>query len=250
MSPTYFGNRLIAWFSHSPIVLRGADHGFYRRFLKSIALQTRYLRHVGRAMPGDATRFKAGSRLRWQACACRQAVRAGSGGGPQSRSAKSMPRSCRWRACVAQSDGADRASDGSAAAQGRPTSISDRSRRATWRRAWTGCFRPCVSSGIPMASWCCSMGLLRFPRTGLLGVLRYDETSGSAFREMPHSQYQTAVGRKCRADCRYGTTTEGILSNQAHAGCLSFELSSGRTASSSMPALRWCRIPSMRILPG
>jgi uncharacterized heparinase superfamily protein len=57
MSPTYFP-RLIAWFSHSPIVLRGADHGFYRRFLKSIALADALSPACG-GKPADATRFKA-----------------------------------------------------------------------------------------------------------------------------------------------------------------------------------------------
>ncbi|MEM6665336.1 MAG: heparinase II/III family protein [Pseudomonadota bacterium] len=44
--PTVTANRLIAWLCHSPAILDQADHAFYRRFLKSIVLQTRFLRHT------------------------------------------------------------------------------------------------------------------------------------------------------------------------------------------------------------
>ncbi|WLS03758.1 heparinase II/III family protein [Shinella oryzae] len=44
--PDVAAQRIIAWLSHSPVVLKDADYPFYRRFLKSLAFQVRYLRHV------------------------------------------------------------------------------------------------------------------------------------------------------------------------------------------------------------
>ncbi len=38
--------RLISWITQSPLVLEGADRDFYRRFMKSIARQARFLGHV------------------------------------------------------------------------------------------------------------------------------------------------------------------------------------------------------------
>src|ERR1044072_7544483 len=38
--------RVIAWLSHSPVVLQNADRGFYRRFMKSLAFQVRFLHRM------------------------------------------------------------------------------------------------------------------------------------------------------------------------------------------------------------
>ncbi len=50
--PHVTAERLIAWMSHSPVVLHGAEAGFYRRFMKSLAQQRRYLRNVVSCLPG------------------------------------------------------------------------------------------------------------------------------------------------------------------------------------------------------
>ena len=46
--------RIIAWLRHSSVVLQGAEFPFYRSFLKSLAVQIRYLRSVAREMPKTA----------------------------------------------------------------------------------------------------------------------------------------------------------------------------------------------------
>ena len=51
--------RVIAWFSHSPIVLRDADPAFYRRFMKSLASQVRFLRQIAASAPDGETRLRA-----------------------------------------------------------------------------------------------------------------------------------------------------------------------------------------------
>ena len=38
--------RIISWLSQAPLVLQDADVRFYRRFLRSLVRQVRYLRHT------------------------------------------------------------------------------------------------------------------------------------------------------------------------------------------------------------
>ncbi len=44
--PEVVARRLLAWLSQAPLVLEGADYNFYRRFMKSLNRQVRYLRRV------------------------------------------------------------------------------------------------------------------------------------------------------------------------------------------------------------
>jgi uncharacterized heparinase superfamily protein len=44
--PEVVARRLIAWQSQAPLVLEGCDYNFYRRFMRSLIRQTRYLRRV------------------------------------------------------------------------------------------------------------------------------------------------------------------------------------------------------------
>ncbi|MGB7037091.1 MAG: heparinase, partial [Xanthobacteraceae bacterium] len=50
--PDVVSRRVISWLSQSTLVLQDADVRFYRRFLRSLTRQVRYLRHTA----GDANR--------------------------------------------------------------------------------------------------------------------------------------------------------------------------------------------------
>src|ERR1700749_4860100 len=50
--PDVLSRRIISWLSQAPLVLQDADGRFYRRFLRSLVRQVRYLRHTA----GDARR--------------------------------------------------------------------------------------------------------------------------------------------------------------------------------------------------
>ena len=54
--PPVVARRLISWLSQSPLILEGADRGFYKRFLRSIARQAKWL---ARAL-GSAGRRRTG----------------------------------------------------------------------------------------------------------------------------------------------------------------------------------------------
>jgi uncharacterized heparinase superfamily protein len=224
--PDVLATRLIAWFSHSPIVLRGADHGFYRRFLKSIALQTRYLKHVAGTMPGDATRFKARIALAMASLCLPSsagAVRAASRNLDSEIDAQILP-------------------DGGHVSRNPMVLIELLTNLLPLKQTYINLGQK------PPRNLAAGMdrmfSALRFFRHSsgelvlfngasavsadrLLGVLRYDETSGTAFREMPHSHYQRLSSGNAVVVADTGAPPRGGLSSQAHAGCLSFELSSG-----------------------
>src|SRR6185312_2113518 len=44
--PEIAARRIISWLSQAPLILHDADEQFYRRFLKSLVRQVRYLRHT------------------------------------------------------------------------------------------------------------------------------------------------------------------------------------------------------------
>ncbi|MEI9416999.1 heparinase, partial [Mesorhizobium sp. Cs1321R2N1] len=57
--PGTTAKRIIAWLQHSSVVLQGAEFPFYRAFLKSLAMQIRYLRSMAREMPDGKDRLRA-----------------------------------------------------------------------------------------------------------------------------------------------------------------------------------------------
>src|SRR5918993_1185603 len=57
--PATTAERIIAWLQHSPVVLQGAEFPFYRAYLKSLAVQIRYLRSVVKEMPDGKDRLRA-----------------------------------------------------------------------------------------------------------------------------------------------------------------------------------------------
>jgi len=57
--PDVTARRIISWLQHSAVVLQGADYPFYRAFLKSLALQIRYLRTMAPEMPDGEARLRA-----------------------------------------------------------------------------------------------------------------------------------------------------------------------------------------------
>ena len=224
--PDVLANRLIAWFSHSPIVLRGADHGFYRRFLKSIALQTRYLRHVAGAMPADATRFKARIALA-MASLCLP-----SGTSTVRSAARNLDMEIDQQILP----------DGGHISRNPMVLIELLTNLLPLKQTYINLGqKPPRNMPAGMDRMFSALRSLRHSNGELvlfngascvsadrmLGVLRYDETSGTAFREMPHSHYQRLSAGNAVLVADTGPPPRGILSTKAHAGCLAFELSSG-----------------------
>ena len=218
--------RLMSWLSHSPVILKTAQLGFYRRFLKSIGLHIDYLKAVA---PSAADGMEI-MRLRIALAMA-------------SLSLPSNPPAVQ-RAGAALDRELDRQilPDGGHISRN-PRAILDLLMELLpLRQTYVNLGYEMPSRLIPAIDR--MFPALRFFRhqsgelslfngatatlaTELVAVLRYDETAGQPFRAMPYMRYQR-IGTSSTAvivDTGYPLTTE--TSGQAHAGCLSFEFSSG-----------------------
>ena len=65
--PGTVAKRIIAWLQHSNVVLQGADIRFYRLFLRSLAVQIRYLRWAAHGMPDGKEKLRARAALAFAA---------------------------------------------------------------------------------------------------------------------------------------------------------------------------------------
>lgn len=218
--------RLMSWLSHSPVILKSAQLGFYRRFLKSIGMHVDYLRSVA-PTAGDGMEIM---RIRIALA----------------MASLSLPTTLP----AVQRAGAnlDRELDRQVLPDGGHISRNPRAildllmELLPLRQTYVNLGYEMPSRLIPAIDR--MFPALRFFRhqsgelglfngatatlaTELVAVLRYDESAGQPFRAMPYMRYQR-IGTSSTAiivDTGYPITQE--TSTHAHAGCLSFELSSG-----------------------
>jgi uncharacterized heparinase superfamily protein len=219
--------RVIAWLSHSTVVLQGAEAGFYRRFMKSLAYQVRYLRKIAGCTPVGDTRLRLRIAL--------------------AMASISMP----TRAAYIRREGnrLDRELERQILADGGHISRNPRAvldlliDLLPLRQTYINLGHDLPQKLIPAIDR--MYPALRFfrhqdgdlalfngasatPASELMSVLRYDETAGKPFKALPHMNYHrlSAEGTTLIVDTGHALSTE--LSRGAHAGCLSFEMSSGR----------------------
>ncbi|MFB9953372.1 heparinase II/III family protein [Rhizobium puerariae] len=219
--------RVVAWLSHSTVVLQGAEAGFYRRFMKSLAYQVRYLRKIAGCTPEGDTRLKLRIAL--------------------AMASISMP----TRAAYIRREGVrlDRELERQILADGGHISRSPRTvldlliDLLPLRQTYINLGHDLPQKLIPTIDR--MYPALRFfrhqdgdlalfngasstPASELMSVLRYDETAGKPFKALPHMNYHrlSAEGTTLIVDTGYPLSTE--LSRGGHAGCLSFEMSAGR----------------------
>ncbi|WP_390920737.1 heparinase II/III family protein [Neorhizobium turbinariae] len=219
--------RVIAWLSHSTVILQGAEAGFYRRFMKSLAYQVRYLRKlIGCTPAGEA-------RLRMRIALAMASI--------------SMP----TRAAYIRREGnrLDRELERQILADGGHVSRNPRAildllidllpLRQTYINLGHDLPQkliPAIDRMYPALRFFRHQGgdLALFngatgtPASELISVLRYDETAGKPFKALPHMNYQRLSTEGTTIIVDTGHPSSSDLSRGANAGCLSFEMSSGR----------------------
>jgi uncharacterized heparinase superfamily protein len=225
--PNVVAERVIAWLSHSTVVLQGAEAGFYRRFMKSLAYQVRYLRKITRYTPPGETRLRQRIAL--------------------AMASISMP----TRAAYIRREGnrLDRELEQQILADGGHISRNPRAMLdllldlLPLRQTYINLGHTLPQKLIPTIDR--MYPALRFfrhqdgdlalfngasatPASELMSVLRYDESAGKPFKALPHMNYHrlTAEGTTLIVDTGHPLSSD--LSCSAHAGSLSFEMSSGR----------------------
>jgi uncharacterized heparinase superfamily protein len=223
--PDVLSRRIISWLSQSTLVLQDADVRFYRRFLRSLVRQVRYLRHtVGDARSGVA-HMQAVIALSYAALCI-----AG-----QSRHIKTT--TDRLKSEIERQilpDGGHVSRDPGAIIEILLEMLPLRQAFASRNIAPPQALLNAMDRMMPMlrffrhseGTFAHFNGMGVTPADLLLTLLAYDETRGAPFSNAPYSAYQRleAGGGVLILDAGRPPPIE--MSLDAHAGCLSFEFSS------------------------
>ena len=218
--------RILSWLAHSPFILQDGDHDYYRRFVKSLARQVRYLRQTINETDDGVERLQASLAI---ASACISMA-------GQGRFARQSIRRLEHEL------NRQILPDGGHISRNPRALIDILTDLLPVRQAF-------VSQGleIPPAmlqSVDRMMPLLRFFRHGdgalahfngmgstpsdlVATILAYDDARGAPPTNAPHSGYQRLSGGGSVVLVDTGPAPQLGVSGNAHAGCLSFEFSSG-----------------------
>src|SRR6266545_2121555 len=207
--PDVVARRVISWLSQAPLVLDESDMRFYRRFLRSLTRQVRHLRHTASDARDGVPRFQAVIALAYAAlCMAGQQRHILPDGGHVSRNPGAL--------------------------------IELLVDLLPLRTAFTArniSPPPALLNAIDRM-----MPMLRFFRHGdgsfalfngmgptqtdlLTTILAYDDARGAPLANAPHSGYQRFESAGTVVLMDTGRAPPMPISQEAHAGCLSFELS-------------------------
>jgi uncharacterized heparinase superfamily protein len=227
--PDVLSRRIISWLSQAPLVLQDADGRFYRRFLRSLVRQVRYLRHTAGDARRGVARMQAEMALTYAAlCIAGQA-----------RHIKSA--TDRLRHEIGQQilpDGGHASRDPGAIIEVLlellPLGQAFSSRNIAPPQALLNA----IDRMMPMlrffrhseGTFAHFNGMGATPAELLLTLLAYDEIHGAPLSNAPHSAYQRleAGGGVLIMDTGRAPPIE--MSLEAHAGFLSFEFSTPKGA--------------------
>ncbi|MGD9912666.1 MAG: heparinase II/III family protein [Rhizobiaceae bacterium] len=225
--PSIVARRVIAWLQHSSVVLQGADFRFYRAFLRSLAMQVRFLRSLAGEMPQDRHRLRARVALALAALALPStpaALRAATRNLVDELERQVLP------------DGGHVSRDPSALIEILTDLLPLRQTYANQAEAPPAALIGAIERMLPALRFFRhgDGSLARFNGMGatiqdrIVAILRHDDSDGAPLLQAPHSGYQrlSMGGTTVIADTGMAPPTD--VSGAAHAGCLAFEMSSSR----------------------
>lgn len=225
--PAVTARRIIAWLQHSSIVLNGAEFPFYRAFLKSLAVQIRYLRSVVSDMADGEERLRARIALAFAALSL--------------PSASSTLRNATRHLAVELDrqilpDGGHISRNPMAVLELLADLLPLRQTYANQAETPPLSLINSVERMLPALRFFRHQdgGIARFNGMGatipdrIIAILRHDDTGGAPLLHAPHSGYERLSMGGATVIADTGAPPPIDVSAQAHAGCLSFELSSGR----------------------
>jgi len=216
--------RVMSWLSQAPLVLDDADVQFYRRFLRSLMRQVRHLRHTASQARDGVPRLQAAMALSYAAlCMARQQrhIRAATKRLSEEMARQILP-------------------DGGHISRNPGALIELLVDLLPLRSAFTA--RNLVPPPELLNAIDRMMPMLRFFRHGdgnfalfngmgptptdlITTILAYDDARGAPLANAPHSGYQRLESASTLVLMDAGCPPPMAVSQEAHAGCLSFELS-------------------------
>ena len=226
-NPAVTARRIIAWLQHSAVVLQGADLAFYRQYLKLLAIQVRYLRSIAAEMPDGEEKLRARIAIAFAALSL-----------PSSASALNSATRNLSAELERQilPDGGHVSRNPRAVIELLADLLPLRQTYANQAQSPPDALVGAVERMLPALRFFRHRdgSLARFNGMGVTihdrvaAILRHDDTGGAPLSHAPHSGYErlTLGSTTIIADTAAPPPPE--LSSMAHAGCLSFELSSGR----------------------
>ncbi|MGN7295297.1 heparinase II/III family protein [Rhizobium sp. SAFR-030] len=226
--PHVAAERMIAWLSHSPVVLHGAEAGFYRRFMRCLAFQRRYLRRAIDCLPMGEARLRIRIALAMASLAMPS---------PEKLVRREGQRLDRELEAQILADGGHVSRNPRAALDLLLDLLPLRQTYVNLGHDVPAKLIPTIDRIFPALRFfrhqdgdlALFNGASATPATELMSVLRYDETGGKPFKALPHSHYHRLTAGDTTLLVDTGQPLSAELSRSAHAGCLSFEFSAGRS---------------------
>lgn len=225
--PGTTAKRIISWLQHSSVVLQGAEFPFYRAFLKSLAVQIRYLRAMTPEMPDGKDRLRARIALAFAALslpAPATALRLATRHLGAELDRQILP------------DGGHISRNPMVVLEILADLLPLRQTYANQAETPPAALMGAIDRMLPALRFFRHQdgSLARFNGMGatihdrIVAILRHDDTVGSPLLHAPHSGYERLSMGGVTVIADTGAPPPAEVSGSAHAGCLSFELSSGR----------------------
>ncbi len=219
--------RVIAWLQHSGTLLRGCDIEFYRTFLKSLSFQLRYLRTIA---PGIES---AESRLRVRIALVFAALSLPVSASKLQNATRNLDEELKRQILA---DGVHTSRNPEALLELLTDLLPLRQTYGNQSESPPAGLVAAIDRLLPALRFFRHRdgSLARFNGSGfamqerIAAVLRYDESAGNPLSAAPHGGYQRLSAGSVTLIADTGTPPPVGASESAHAGCLSFEFSSGR----------------------
>ncbi len=226
--PAITARRIIAWLQHSGVVLQGAEFPFYRAFLKSLAVQIRYLRAMAREMPDGEEMLRARIALAFAALSLPAS--------PTTLRNASRQLSFELDRQILP-DGGHISRNPEAVLELLADLLPLRHTYSNQAEAPPEALIGAVERMLPALRFFRHQDgtLARFNGMGatshdrIAAILHHDDTAGAPLLHASHSGYERLSMGATTVIADTGAPPPTPVSHAAQAGCLSFEMSSGRS---------------------
>jgi uncharacterized heparinase superfamily protein len=231
--------RVISLLSQAPLVLSGTDGKFYRRYLRALTREIRYLRYTMLDMPDGAPRLKVMIALCYASlCLAKEAQHI-------RRASRKLSNELQRQILP---DGGHISRNPGALIELLIDLLPLRQTFAARNIAPPPALLNAIDRMMPMlrffrhgdGSIALFNGMSGTPSDLLATLLAYDDAHGTPMASMPHTGFQRLDAGSTILIMDTGSPPPPRLSHEAHGGCLSFELSSGQSrivVNCGMPAI-------------
>lgn len=226
-TPEVTAQRIIAWLQHSDLILTDTELSAYRKFMRSLAMQVRYLRTIASAMDDGEERLRARIALAFAALALPVSP-------PTARAARRNLEYELRRQILP--DGGHISRNPATVLELLADLLPLRQTYASGTESPPKALIEAVERMLPALRFFRHQdgNLALFNGVGptmperIISVLRHDETGGKPLTYAPYSGYERLSMGATTIIADTGLPPPVTASRDAHSGCLAFEMSSGR----------------------